>query len=99
MILMVYMLYHIQLGIANITSCLHQSTEGKYFMEKKVRNRSDIKTTVRVERSEHIKRRSMPRSCTYAFRNTTKDERFDIHGIPERKEQSHDIREMGEHEV
>lgn len=35
MILMSYILYHIQLGIANITLCFHQSTEGKYFMEKK----------------------------------------------------------------
>lgn len=50
--LMAYMLYHIQLGIANITSCLHQSTEGKYFMEKKVRNRSDIKRNVQVERGK-----------------------------------------------
>ena len=32
---MAFILYHIQLGIVNITSCLHKSTEGKYFMEKK----------------------------------------------------------------
>ena len=82
----------------DIHSLSHTKWNCKYHVVESS-NREDIETAVRVERSEHIKRRSMPRSCTYAFRNTTKDERFDIHGIPERKEQSHDIREMGEHEV
>lgn len=36
---------------------------------------------------------------TYASRNTTKDERIKLHGIPQREKQLNDLRAVGKYEV
>ena len=41
----------------------------------------------------------MSRSCTYAVGDTTKNERFRVHGIFEREKQFDDISKMGEYEI
>ena len=41
----------------------------------------------------------MPRSCTHAVGDTTKNERFRVYGIFEREKQFDDISKMGEYEI
>ena len=60
-----------------------------------IRNRSDTERAMQMERSKHNRSRGMPWPCTYAFRDTAKDEYIKFYRISQREKQLDDIWKVG----
>ena len=82
----------------DINSLSHTKWNCKYhivfapkYRRKENRSRSDPAAAMRLERGKDSRGGSMPGSCAYAHRNTTKGGGIKFHRIPQRKEQPDDL--------
>ena len=69
------------------------------FRREEVGNQRNTKEIVRMERGRNHRGRSMSGSSTYVGKHPAQNERFGVHGIPQRKKCAFDIPKMGEHEI
>ena len=73
--------------------------EEDVFRRKTVGDRRNTQEIMPMERSRNNRVRGMPVSYTYAGEYPARNERFGVHGMPERKKCAVDFSEMGEHEI
>ena len=73
--------------------------EKSVFRRKTVRNKRDTSKIMPMERSRNNRGRSMYRPYTYVGKYPAQDERFGLHGIPERQKCIADFSKMGKHEI
>lgn len=69
------------------------------FWREKGSNREDPEAAVRVEGNRNPRSGNLSGSCTYAGEHTAEGIGIRLYGIPERKEQSDDLRAVREPEI
>ena len=73
--------------------------EKSVFRRKTFRDKRDTSKVMPMERGRNNRGRSMSRPYTYVGKHPAQDERFGLHGIPERQKCIADFSKMGKHEI